>query len=122
MLGISMSKDLAVLDYQIALELVSGNQNLADELLAMLIKLLPDYQQEIEKLQKNNDRPALKIIIHKIHGGLAYLGTPALLEIISDTDQNLFEFNDEQLDNNIKQIIIEFSRVLKQGKYSKFNL
>lgn len=118
----SMSKDLAVLDYQNALELVSGNHNLADELLAMLIKLLPDYQRKIEKLQKNNDRPALKIIIHKIHGGLGYLGTPALLEIISETDQNFFEFNDEELNNKIKQIMIEFSRILKQGKYSKFNL
>lgn len=118
----SMSKALAVLDYQSALELVSGNHDLADELLAMLIKLLPDYQQEIEKLQKNNDRLALKIIIHKIHGGLGYLGTPALLEIISETDQNFFEFNDKQLDNKIKQIMIEFSRILKEGKYNKFSL
>lgn len=117
-----MSKDLAVLDYQTALELVSGNHNLADELLTMFIKSLADYQQEIETLQKNKDRPALKIIIHKIHGGLRYLGAPALLEIISETDQNLFEFNDKELDNKIKQIIIEFSRLLKQGKYSKFNL
>lgn len=117
-----MSKDLAVLDYQTALELVSGNHNLADELLTMFIKSLADYQQEIETLQKNKDRPALKKIIHKIHGGLRYLGAPALLEIISETEQNLFEFNDKELDNKIKQIIIEFSRLLKQGKYSKFNL
>ncbi len=117
-----MSKELAVLDYQSALELVSGNHKLADELLAMFIKLLPDYQQEIEELQKNKDRPALKKIIHKIHGGLRYLGTPALLEIISKTDQNLFEFNDNQLDNNIKQIMIEFSRVLIEGKYNHSKL
>lgn len=115
----SMSKALAVLDYQSALENVSGNHDLADELLAMLIKSLPAYQQEIEKLQKKNDRQALKIIIHKIHGGLSYLGTPALLKIISETDNNLFEFNDKQLDNNIKQIMIEFSKILKQGKYHK---
>lgn len=115
----SMSKDLAVLDYHSALENVSGNHNLADELLAMLIKSLPAYQQDIEKLQKENDRQALKIIIHKIHGGLRYLGTPALLKIISETENNLFAFNDNQLDNNIKQIIIEFSKILKQGKYPK---
>ena len=92
-----MSETLAVLDQQKAIQLVSGNKELANDLLAMLIKELPEYKQNIQKELQNQNKKELRKIIHKIHGGLRYLGAPALMDIISQTDHELFNLSDEQL-------------------------
>ena len=112
-----MSKSLLVLDQQIALKAVSGNQQLADDLLAMFIKELPAYRENIEKQLQVQNKDELRNIIHKIHGGLRYLGAPALLAIVSQTDIALFDLSTEQLDDNIQKIYDEIDQVLALGRY-----
>ncbi|MCW8929132.1 MAG: Hpt domain-containing protein [Gammaproteobacteria bacterium] len=112
-----MSERLAVLDSEKALQCVSGNKKLADDLLAMFIKELPGYKQKIEDELKSNNKEELRNIIHKMHGGLRYLGAPALMEIISHTDYELFNLSDEQLEENINKIYKEIERLLEQKKY-----
>ena len=114
-----MSDTLAVLDQQKGIEQVSGNVKLADDLLAMLIKELPDYKLVIEKQHREGNKEELRKIIHKIHGGLRYVGAPALEEIVSKTDYDLFALSDEQLGTNIGKIYYEIERLLEQGKYGK---
>ena len=113
-----MSEDLAVLDLQKAIEVVSGKKKLADDLLAMLIKELPGHKQGIEKELQNGNKEELRKIIHKIHGGLRYVGAPALMEIVSQTDYDLFQLSNEQLNNNIEKIYYEIDRVLSEEKYN----
>lgn len=113
-----MSDTFAVLDQAIAIKRVSGNKKLADDLLLMFINELPGYKQGIEQEVNNTDREELRKIIHKMHGGLRYIGAPALLDIISQTDMELLAFSDKQLKQNIRQIFDEIERLLKQGKYS----
>lgn len=113
-----MSQVLLILDQKKALKAVSGNQQLADDLLAMFIKELPGYKQTIKIELQQQNKDALRNIVHKIHGGLRYLGAPALLEIISQTDIEMFDLSTEQLDANIQQIYIEIDRLLELGKYS----
>ena len=112
-----MPQDLAVLDREIAVKHVSGNVKLADDLLVMFIKELPDYQQIIKKEHLDQNKDELRNIIHKIHGGLRYLGAPALMDIISKTDYSIFELSDEQLKNNIEKINCEIARVIKANRY-----
>jgi len=114
-----MSETLAVLDRQKAIQLVSGNKELADDLLAMLIKELPEYKKTIQKELENQNKEELRKIIHKIHGGLRYLGAPALMDIVSQTDSQLFDLTDEQLNTNVIKIYREIDRLLKEEKYSK---
>ena len=111
-----MSKTLAILDLEKALKIVAGNRDLADELLAMLIKAIPEYRQNIDE-QVQVSREALKLIIHKIHGGLRYIGAPALEEIIKKTNNNLFELSEDGLQQQIELIFMEFDRLLKEEKY-----
>ena len=113
-----MSETLAVLDRQKAIQLVSGNKKLADDLLAMLIKELPEYKKVIQKELQNQNKEELRKIIHKIHGGLRYLGAPALMAIVSQTDHELFAITDLQLQDNITKIYQEMDRLLKEEKYS----
>ena len=114
-----MTETLAVLDQQKAIQLVSGNKELANDLLAMLIKELPEYKQNIQKELQNQNKKELRQVIHKIHGGLRYLGAPALMDIISQTDHDLFNLSDEQLNNNITKIYEEVDRLLVEEKYSE---
>ncbi len=114
-----MSESLLVLDQQLALKAVSGNQQLADDLLAMFIKELPTYKQDIKKQLLVQNKDELRNIIHKVHGGLRYLGAPALLAIVSQTDMALFDLSTEQLDDNIQKIYDEIDQVLALGKYSQ---
>ena len=111
-----MSKALDILDLEKALEIVAGNRGLADELLAMLIKAIPEYRENIKE-QVQVSREALKLIIHKIHGGLRYIGAPALEEIIYKTNNNLFELSEDGLQQQIELIFMEFDRLLKEEKY-----
>ncbi len=114
-----MSDTLSVLDQNLAIQVVSGNKKLADDLLVMLIKELPEYTQDIQKELQNNNREELRKIIHKMHGGLRYVGAPALMDIVSRTDIELFELSDEQLKQNITRIYQEIDRLIKEEKYSK---
>ena len=113
-----MSETLPVLDQQKAIQLVSGNKKLADDLLAILIKELPDYKKTIQKELENQNKEELRKIIHKIHGGLRYLGAPALMDIVSQTDYELFELSDQHLQDNVTKIYQEIDRLLKEEKYS----
>ena len=114
-----MSDVLAVLDQKIAIERVSGNIKLANDLLAMFIKELPGYKKNIQIALDNLDKDELRNTIHKIHGGLRYLGAPALLDIISQTDNDLFDLTNEQLTNNINKIHVEIDHVLDKEKYDE---
>ena len=44
-----MSDNLPVLDHNKAIQQVSGNKQLADDLLRMLIKELPDYKRTLQQ-------------------------------------------------------------------------
>lgn len=112
-----MSDSLLVLDQKKGLAAVSGNQQLADELLAMFIKELPGYKQSIKEELLSHNQKQLRNIIHKMHGGLRYLGTPALLAIVSQTDIELFTLSEQQLTVNIQKINDEIDRLLELGKY-----
>ncbi|MCU7836812.1 MAG: Hpt domain-containing protein [gamma proteobacterium symbiont of Taylorina sp.] len=111
-------KILPVLDLTKALDVSSNNRSLADDLLAMLIKAIPEYNMEIDNQRGN--RKELKLIIHKIYGALRYLGAPALSAIIGEINNDLFELSDEQLDDKIGNVFIEFDRLLKEEKYTNY--
>lgn len=117
-IGVKMSENFAVLDQKKAIQLVSGNKKLADDLLLMLIKELPEYTLGIQKEFKNGNKEELRKIVHKMHGGLRYVGAPALMDIVSRTDVELFELSDEQLTQNITLIYQEIDKVIKEGKYN----
>ncbi len=112
-----MSENLPVLDKNKALKVVAGNESLADELLAMLVKELPDYKRLIQQQLDAGNKEEVRKVIHKLNGGLRYVGAPALLEITSDTDQYLFELSNQQLTANILQIFYEIDRVLETQHY-----
>jgi len=113
-----MSDNLTVLDHKKAIQQVSGNKQLADDLLQMLIKELPDYKHNIQQSLENGTKEELDKILHKMHGGLRYVGAPALTQVVSNTRSELLTINKTQLEQAIELICRECDRVIKQGNYS----
>ncbi|MFW2373740.1 MAG: response regulator [Gammaproteobacteria bacterium] len=76
-----------------ATSLAGGNSQLAEELLGMLIKELPEHKSRIELARHENDISQLKQVTHKLHGATSYCGVPMLrirareLENLIDTQQ-----------------------------------
>lgn len=98
------------IDWEQALKQAAGKEDLALEMLHMLIDTLPDVQALIEQaLETDNvSQEALLHAIHKLHGSCAYSGVPRLKKAcstlehalrsklpITELEPELFELQDE---------------------------
>lgn len=114
-----MSDTLVVLDKTQAMQRVSGNEQLANDLLQMFIKELPEYRRTIQQTLQDKKREELKQIIHKMHGGLRYVSAPALSHIVGKTNAEVLTLNNEQLEHNISLVFHEMDRVLSAECYTE---
>ncbi|MDH5233253.1 MAG: ATP-binding protein, partial [Gammaproteobacteria bacterium] len=96
-----------------AIELAAGNENLATELLAMLIEELPIYRAEIESAFMSNSKTRLKDNTHKIHGASRCCGTPALRHAAHQLENAIDNNIEEQLETNINLLIYEIDQLIK---------
>ena len=119
-----MQYNLPILDHTLALKQVSGNASLADDLLRMFIKECEHYQNTIKDYQKINnlscdEKDQLHQVIHKMHGGLRYIGAPALLHYISQTDTQLLSMDDDNLKQSLTHIQSAISQLVQQEHYDE---
>lgn len=99
-----------VIDWQIALKQAANKEDLAKEMLALLIAFIPEVDQQIEIAIHEPDvnLETLTAIIHKLHGSSAYCGVPKLKQLCAtietslrsgaqlyDIEPELFELQDE---------------------------
>jgi PAS domain S-box-containing protein len=68
----------ALIDLEEGAHLVNGDEALAKNMLRDLVATLPKDRAHMEKAFKKHDMPALLSLVHKLHGGLCYVGAPAL--------------------------------------------
>ncbi len=112
-----MPENLDILNLQAALKVVSGNKKLADDLLAMFIKEISNYIQSVQTLLQEGNKEELKAVVHKIHGSLRYLGAPALMAVVSQTDADLFDLSDAELNEDVNRMVFEMERIKETGSY-----
>jgi two-component system, NarL family, sensor histidine kinase BarA len=67
-----------VIDIQLALEQAGGNEELAKELLLMLLKELPLLNEALRQAITAQDGSAMWDHTHKLYGSTAYCGVPGL--------------------------------------------
>lgn len=72
---------------------LSQTQNIADELLAMLIESLPEDFNEIKNLKEKNQWDELLKRVHKLHGAVCYCGVPQLKDAIHALETALKQSN-----------------------------
>lgn len=86
------------IDWELAIQRAAGKVELAQEMLNILLKSLPNTIADMQKFIANDQREALIQLIHKLHGGTCYTGVPHI--------KQLSEFIEIQLKegNNISQL------------------
>ncbi|MCF2863405.1 two-component sensor histidine kinase BarA [Pseudoalteromonas sp. Cnat2-41] len=96
------------LNWELALQRAGGKEDLAQEMLNMLLLSIPETLNLIEEAMAKDDHERLLSIIHKFHGACCYTGVPKLKKLaelietamkekasINDIEPELLELQDE---------------------------
>lgn len=81
--------NLPIIDWEDGLRLAGNRQDLANEVLDMLVKRLPGDIALIKQLNADGDYKALRDEAHKLHGAVCYCGTPRLKAVLSKLETDL---------------------------------
>lgn len=99
-----------IIDWQAALKQAANKEDLARDMLQMLVDFIPEVYEVTEKAIEEDDYSVEELIhvIHKMHGSSSYSGVPRLKSIcatlekelrsgtsIDDVEPELFELQDE---------------------------
>ena len=79
--------DPQVLDWQQSLMLAANKEDLAVDLLKMLVDSFATELHEIEQLIELEDFPQLEHVLHRLYGATRYVGTPNLQEVTGSFEQ-----------------------------------
>ncbi len=82
-------ENLPVVDMQLGLKLVSFKQDLADDILNILVEKLPEDMAAIKALFAEKQYQAMHQKIHYLHGALCYCGTPRMKKIVEWLESDL---------------------------------
>lgn len=81
--------NLPIIDWEQGLHLAGNRQDLATDIMGMLVKRLPKDLALIKQLSNKNDHSALKDEVHKLHGAVCYCGTPRLKVVLAKLETDL---------------------------------
>ena len=99
-----------IIDWQAAMKQAANKEDLARDMLQMLVDFIPEVYDAAEKAIEDTDYPVDQLIhiIHKMHGSSSYSGVPRLKSVcatiekelrsgtsIEDIEPELFELQDE---------------------------
>ncbi len=100
-----------VIDLKLGAQLIAGDEDLAKEMIVMMINSFPE---ELIKLKKAYEGPNWNIILditHKLHGGASYCGTPRLKKACARLEDCLISDQKEHSDYLFKQLLQEIEQV-----------
>ena len=86
----------ASLDWDLALRQAANKEDLARDLLEMLVDFLPEARLKVETAMAQQDATALREIVHKLHGSASYSGVPQMKNLCFQLEQSLL--HQESLD------------------------
>ena len=107
--NVSVHKNI-IIDWQAAMKQAANKEDLARDMLQMLVDFIPEVYGAAEKAIEDTDYPVDQLIhiIHKMHGSSSYSGVPRLKSVcatiekepragtsIEDIEPELFELQDE---------------------------
>ncbi len=101
-----------VIDWELGLKLAGNKKELADEMLTMLVKSLPEEIEKIRQLKEKNDSKELLQRLHKLHGAVCYCGVPRLKRAIHSLESALKKNKHEELPELFKQFESEMDDVI----------
>jgi len=107
-----MDTEAKVYDEQLSLQLAGGNEDLARQMLEMLLKELPVLRTNMNEVFAEGDKAALYDNVHKINGSSRYCGVPAIGQAANNLEL-LLKNNDDDLQDAVDRLNIEIGRLLE---------
>ncbi|ERK12516.1 BarA sensory histidine kinase [Pantoea sp. AS-PWVM4] len=105
------------LDWALALRQAAHKEDLARDLLQMLLDFLPEVAQRVEECMENNDVTGLREIIHKLHGSASYSGVPRLKELCRQLEKSLHQESDiAALEPELLELSDEMENVAREAR------
>jgi len=108
--------DNATLDWQLALRQAAGKNDLAREMLQMLIAFLPEIRNKVEEQLVGENPEDLVDAIHKLHGSCGYSGVPRLKNLCHLLEQQLRSGTPEsELEPEFLELLDEMDNVTREA-------
>ena len=79
--------DPTILDWQQSLQLAANKEDLAQDLLRMLVDSFDTELNEMQQLIELEDFPQLEHVLHRLYGATRYVGTPKLQHVTGNFEQ-----------------------------------
>ena len=79
--------DPNILNWKQSIQLAANKEDLAHDLIKMLVDSFPTELGEIEQLIEMEDFPQLEHVLHRLYGATRYVGTPKLQQVTGDFEQ-----------------------------------
>ena len=104
-------------DWQLALKQSAGKEDLAKDMLIMLIDDFAEIEEHANKaIEGAADSAQLTQVIHKFHGGCSYSGVPKLKKIANLIEQELKQGMDpELLEPELLELLDELKNVKREA-------
>ncbi len=81
------SIDPQILNWQQSIQLAANKEDLAQDLLGMLVDSFDTELNEMQQLIEVEDFPQLEHVLHRLYGATRYVGTPTLQRIAGEFEQ-----------------------------------
>lgn len=103
----------AVYDRVLATQIAGGSAEIAAELLALLLKELPEQRAALKRAFASDDAQAVWEINHKLYGSARYCGAPALTAATQNLESALQQASLQNAAAAFNQVIREINRLLQ---------
>lgn len=105
------------LDWQLALRQAAGKNDLARDMLQMLLDFLPEVRNRIEEQLVGENPEGLVDMIHKLHGSCGYSGVPRMKNPGQLIEQQLRSgTKEEELEPEFLELLDEMDNVAREAK------
>ncbi|MEB6380228.1 two-component sensor histidine kinase BarA [Leclercia adecarboxylata] len=112
----SVVNDSLTLDWQLALRQAAGKNDLAREMLQMLVAFLPEIRNKVEEQLVGENPADLVEAIHKLHGSCGYSGVPRLKKLCQLLEQHLRSGTPEsELEPEFLELLDEMDNVTREA-------
>lgn len=106
--------DPEILNWQQSLQLAANKEDLAQDLLKMLVDSFPTELEEMQQLIELEDFPQLEHVLHRLYGATRHVGTPKLQQVTGDFEQFISTLRKERRradDGFIEEVMRRFDEL-----------
>ncbi|WP_411706124.1 two-component sensor histidine kinase BarA [Edaphovirga cremea] len=111
------NEPLKSLDWPLALRQSANKEDLARDLLQMLVEFLPQVSDRVHAIMEGGTDDTMLALIHKLHGSCSYSGVPRLKQICFYIEQRLRQnARNEDLEPEWLELLDEIENVCNAAK------